>query len=147
MTLPPPHLHGSLAYRITRVQRLLRRSFFELMRRADLGELSPEQWWILAQIVHMPGCAQSELSDDLFGDRPNVTRMLERMEASGLIQRQGDDEDRRRRRVYPTKSGIELHDRGLRVAEVERQRLGEGLDPADVAATLRVLDALERLHR
>lgn len=143
----PPHLHASLAYRVTHAQRVLRRGFLALMRANDLGDLSPEQWWMLAQVAHQPGCTQVDLSDELFGDRPNVTRMLDRLEAAGLITRAADAEDARKRRVWLTDAGSLLTERVMRAVEQERARLYKGLDPDDVAATLRVLDALEQIHR
>lgn len=142
----PPHLQASLGYRIAHAQRVLRRGFLELMRRHGLGELTPEQWWMLAQIAHQNGATQSDLSDELFGDRPNVTRMLERMEAAGWIERRDDPEDGRKRRVHFTPAGRDLHDRTLRVVEAERGRLHGQLDPVDVATTLRVLATLEALQ-
>jgi MarR family transcriptional regulator, transcriptional regulator for hemolysin len=143
----PPHLHASVGYRIAHAQRVLRVGFLSLMRVNGLGELTPEQWWMMAQLADVGECAQSDLGNELFGDRPNVTRMLERMEAGGLVARATDPADARRRLVRLTPAGRDLHDRALRVVEAERARLGAALDPVDVAATLRVLAALEGLQR
>lgn len=113
----------------------------------QLGELTPEQWWMLAQIAHRTACTQSDLSDELFGDRPNITRMLERMESAGLVERSADPDDARKRIVRLTQAGRDLHDRTLRAVHAERVRLYDTLDPIDVATTLRVLDQLEALTR
>ncbi|MEA2828573.1 MAG: MarR family transcriptional regulator, organic hydroperoxide resistance regulator [Actinomycetota bacterium] len=59
--------------------------------------------------------SMGELADRLFCDASNVTGIVDRLEARGLVERQADPDDRRVRRLVLTDAGRELwqahHDR------------------------------------
>jgi DNA-binding MarR family transcriptional regulator len=57
---------------------------------------------ILRQLWPAEGCTQSELADRLCIQPATVTKMLQRMEQTNLIQRRGDPDDQRVSRVYLT---------------------------------------------
>lgn len=57
---------------------------------------------ILRQLWPAEGCTQSELADRLCVQPATVTKMLQRMEQTKLIERRGDPEDQRVSRVYLT---------------------------------------------
>jgi DNA-binding MarR family transcriptional regulator len=63
---------------------------------------------ILRQLWPAEGCTQSELADRLCIQPATVTKMLQRMEQTKLIERRGDPEDQRVSRVYLTDQGREL---------------------------------------
>src|SRR5262245_22627566 len=58
--------------------------------------LSPSQFNVLNLLTDHPrGCAQSELSRRLIMHRSNVTGLVDRLEARGLLVRKDDAHDRR----------------------------------------------------
>jgi DNA-binding MarR family transcriptional regulator len=63
---------------------------------------------ILRQLWPAEGCTQSELAERLCIQPATVTKMLQRMEQTKLIRRQGDPEDQRVSRVYLTDQGRAL---------------------------------------
>jgi DNA-binding MarR family transcriptional regulator len=63
---------------------------------------------ILRQLWPAEGCTQSELADRLCIQPATVTKMLQRMEQTNLIQRRGDPDDQRVSRVYLTDQGRAL---------------------------------------
>jgi DNA-binding MarR family transcriptional regulator len=63
---------------------------------------------ILRQLWPAEGCTQSELADRLCIQPATVTKMLQRMEQTRLIERRGDLEDQRVSRVYLTDQGRAL---------------------------------------
>jgi len=137
-------LDASLAYRIHRLQRLLRRHFLQAATARGFT-LTPEQFFVLTKLTQRDGQSQSELADAALHDRPNLTRMLGDLEERGLIARRPDPSDARRRLVHLTAAGARLH-AGF-VAQVvlpARGDLFDGLDPDDLAAAHAVFDALER---
>ncbi|MEZ4317468.1 MAG: MarR family transcriptional regulator [Myxococcota bacterium] len=138
-----PFLHASLAFRIHRLQRLLRRQFLRKAEEAGMA-MTPEQFFLLRKLVERDGQSQTELADDALQDRPNLTRMLRELDARGLIARREDPDDARRRLVHLTRAGQDLHDAFVaRVVEPTRDSLFAGLDPGDVATVHAVFDALE----
>jgi len=79
------------------------------------------------------GLCRNEVRDRLIAQVPDVTRLLDRMEAAGLIARQRDEQDRRLVTTTITQSGIRLLDRLKEpVAEVQRQHLGH-MTPGQLA--------------
>jgi DNA-binding MarR family transcriptional regulator len=86
-------------YQIYRIARLLRYKFQHDMRMVGL-DMTQEQYFILFQLWQKDGQYQAELADDLFGDTPNITRILDVMEKKGFINRRSDPGDRRKYRVF-----------------------------------------------
>ncbi|MDB6111225.1 MAG: MarR family transcriptional regulator [Pedosphaera sp.] len=72
-------------------------------------DLSPSQFNILNLLYdHPPGCTQIELSRRLIMHRSNVTGLVDRLEARGLLQRQASATDRRAFNVILTLAGQKL---------------------------------------
>jgi DNA-binding MarR family transcriptional regulator len=72
-------------------------------------DLSPSQFNILNLLYEQPdGCTQIDLSRQLIMHRSNVTGLVDRLEARGLLQRQDSLTDRRAFIVVLTTSGRKL---------------------------------------
>ncbi len=75
----------------------------------DRWDLSPSQFNILNLLYEQPdGCTQIELSRQLIMHRSNVTGLVDRLEARGLLQRQDSQTDRRAFIVVLTPVGRKL---------------------------------------
>ena len=135
-------VEDSLAWRVHRAARRLRQGFIRLTTSASL-DLTQETWFILNKLRNGDGSSQGALGDDLLDDRPNVARMVAALERRGLVVREVDDDDARRRLVFLNETGAALHDQMAGLAAAERERLFGDLDETDVVAFLRVLDHLE----
>jgi len=72
-------------------------------------DLSPSQFNVL-NLLHdqSAGCTQIELSRSLIMHRSNVTGLVDRLEARGLVQRHDSAHDRRAYRVVLTRAGKKL---------------------------------------
>lgn len=136
-------LETSLAFRIHRLQRLLRRHFLRESERHGY-RLTPEQFFLLDKLSRMDGQPQSALADEALQDRPNLTRMLREMEKHGWLVRRRDPSDARRRLVHLTRAGAELLE-GFHAEVVgpAREQLFSGLDEALIESCHAVLDHLE----
>ncbi|HEX7275788.1 MAG TPA: MarR family transcriptional regulator [Acidimicrobiales bacterium] len=84
--------------------------FFQRSAEFDLSAQQAKAFHELRQPLSM-----GELADRLFCDASNVTGIVDRLEARGLVERQPDPDDRRVRRLVLTDAGRELwqahHDR------------------------------------
>jgi DNA-binding MarR family transcriptional regulator len=77
-------------------------------------DLSPSQFNVLNLLYDQPdGCTQIELSRWLIMHRSNVTGLVDRLEARGLVQRRENAGDRRAHRVVLTVTGRKLIQRIL----------------------------------
>ena len=72
-------------------------------------DLSPSQFNVLNLLYNQStGCTQIELSRSLIMHRSNVTGLVDRLEARGLVQRRDSAHDRRAYRVVLTTAGKKL---------------------------------------
>ena len=79
--------------------RLLRRRFEA--KGAAFG-LSAAQWRLLVRLVKEEGVAQARLAELLEIEPISVSRLLDRMEEGGWVERRQDASDRRVRMIFPT---------------------------------------------
>lgn len=70
--------------------------------------ITRSQWWVLAFLSRRDGMTQSALALDLDLTKVAIGGLLDRMEASGFVERRSDPSDGRARRVYLTKAGSKL---------------------------------------
>mgnify|MGYP001488447026 CR=1 FL=1 len=85
----------------------------------------------MLQLWGKDGLTQSELGQCMGVEPPTVSKMLDRMERSGLIQRRQDLDDARVSRVYLTERGRALERPVLDVWRRLEERTVAGLTPAE----------------
>ncbi len=66
------------------------------------------QWWVLAFLSRRDGMTQTALAADLDLTKVAVGGLLDRMEASGFVERRADQSDGRARRVCLTRAGARM---------------------------------------
>jgi DNA-binding MarR family transcriptional regulator len=94
---------------IVRTAALLDHSFAKALEPFDL---TPTQYNVLRILRGSPdGLCRNEVGERLVTNVPDVTRLLDRMERCGLIQRQRNGKDRRYVTTRITDKGMKLVDR------------------------------------
>ena len=76
-------------------------------------ELAPAQMWAMLALDPAAPKPMSELAVRLRCDNSNVTGIVDRLEARGLVERRPGEHDRRMKMVAVTPAGVELRDRAL----------------------------------
>ena len=84
-----------------------------------------------------------ELAQKLTCVRSNITQLVDRLEADGLVKRIDDPSDRRGVRAELTKLGRERYAAGAKVMSKIHEDLGNQLSADDQAALKRALDAIK----
>ena len=74
-------------------------------------DLAPAQMWALNVLEPGKPKPMSELANRLRCDNSNVTGIIDRLEARGLVERKAGEKDRRVKTVVVTPAGEELRDR------------------------------------
>lgn len=69
------------------------------------------QEFILMHLWYSDGCIQTELVDEMCVQPATITKSLDRMEATGFVERRPDDQDGRVSRVYLTAEGRALQEK------------------------------------
>lgn len=107
--------------------------------RASSHGLSAAQWRLMAQLVKAEGAPQARLAGMLEIEPISVSRLLDRMEEGGWIERRPDPDDRRVRMVFPTERSRQAFGEIKRIAgDIYRDALA-GLPPGDRDALYRGL--------
>jgi DNA-binding MarR family transcriptional regulator len=70
--------------------------------------ITRSQWWVLAFLSRRDGMTQTALAADLDLTKVAIGGLLDRMEASDLVERRADPTDGRARRVHLAKAGQKL---------------------------------------
>lgn len=107
------------------VSRLRRSVFDDFMRPVGLTR---SQWWILAHLSRHDGMIQSDLANVLDLGKAALGGLLDRLEASQLIERRPDEMDRRVKRIYLTGKGTQAIQEMQVKSHVMSERILEGLD-------------------
>ncbi|MEU9379456.1 MarR family winged helix-turn-helix transcriptional regulator [Streptomyces sp. NPDC048255] len=137
---PSAVLDGPVSHAISRVSRLHRIAAGRVLR--DLG-LHPGQEFLMMHLWDSGAVRQSELIKAVGLDPSTVTKMLQRLEHSGHVQRRPDPSDRRASLVEATDTSCGLLVEVRRAwGELERQTL-DGLDDAERAELARLLGKVE----
>lgn len=95
--MKPENIERSVGLLIHDVSRLMRRRM-ELRLKSD--GLTRGQWTVLFHLFRFEGINQTSLADILDIEPISLVRILDRLEASGWIERRVDPNDRRARLLY-----------------------------------------------
>ena len=111
---------------------------------ADVApDVTPEQWFVIAQVAHRGPLRQVDLAEPVLGDPPNVSRLIDALVTRGHAERQPDPGDRRSWLVSLTPDGRRLADTILARAVAERSAVFAGFDDGELDALSRMLDRLD----
>ncbi len=97
--LPDPRFDAELLVLLTDVARMVRTV---ADRRARAQGMTRAQWLILFRLRSAPGMTQRELAVLLEVEPISVGRLIDRLEARGLVERRADPADRRVWRLHLT---------------------------------------------
>jgi len=123
----------------TQSSNLLRRTF-----QAHGFDLTPEQWGVLAALRDEEGVNQSQLGENTFKDRHNITRILGLLEKRGLVERRIDEGDRRAYRVFLTEAGRKEQKKLQGLVKTHQEGLFEGLKPEELAGLRQIFEHIVR---
>ncbi len=109
-----PRFHNWIE--VARVHALWKKVFSEAL--APLG-IQLAHYDVLANVFHHPGLTQQQLAEKLLVGRSAMSMLLPELERRALIERRGDEADRRVRRLWLTPDG-EAVTRQAMAVHVER---------------------------
>lgn len=128
-----------IAFTIMDVARMLRT--YADQRARQFG-ISRAQWTVLVRIDRTEGLKQSELAEILDLQPISLTRLLDRLAESGLIERRPDPNDRRANRLYLKPAARPLLDQ---LADIGADMMATVLDGLDNKTVERMLGELDQV--
>ncbi len=134
-------IHDSIGFNLFIVTAGLKTGLARVLRPFDI---TPEQFATLSLLQEKDGIQQSVISNLLLKDRPNISRILERLQQKKLVRRQVDSQDRRAIHVYITPSGKKMFsDIESCVAEYRSQAY-RGLSRAEQQQLIEMLQLISK---
>src|ERR1700682_3325540 len=131
----------NMGFLLADVARLMRRNFD---RRAQQIGLSRAQWQVLAWLKRNEGISQAGLADLLERSPMTLVRLIDKLEAAGLVQRRPKPGDRRSYQLYLADHAHPLLDRLWEMGAETRREAQAGISKADEALLMEVLATIRR---
>lgn len=103
---------------------------------------SRSRWMVLLYISRNDAIPHRELAERLGIESPTLVRLVDRMEADGLLERRADESDRRVKRLHLSSEGHKEVERIRAYAADLRKELLAGLDKTELAITQEVLQKI-----
>jgi flavin reductase (DIM6/NTAB) family NADH-FMN oxidoreductase RutF/DNA-binding MarR family transcriptional regulator len=128
-----------LAYLLARASHIVSGEFHEALRQ---WRLSVPEWRVLACLCDAEGLGVSELAAMAIMKQPRMTKLLDRLEAEGLVERRPDPHDRRRVLIHPTGEGRKRVAPALEAAKVHEARVLAPFTGEERAVIKHALDLL-----
>src|SRR6476620_10083221 len=126
----------TLPFEIGETAHALRKAFDR--RAVGLG-VTRAQWKVLFRLERQPGLRQIELADMLDIEPITLSRIVDRLEEAGFVERVADPADRRAWRLHVTVQARPLVEKLRRVADEMIAEAFAGIDPKEIEITRAVL--------
>jgi DNA-binding MarR family transcriptional regulator len=128
-----------LGFLLADASRLLRRRFERESR--DIP-MTPAQLRIIARLSRREGLGQAALAGLLDIEPMTLSRHVDRMEASGLVERRPDPSDRRARQLFTTEKSRALLQPMREKAEAIYEQVQAGMSAAERATLIAALETI-----
>jgi|SRR5437016_4643762 len=137
----PPALADDLMFSLITVGRAMEE---RLEHALDQVGLSMPKYGLLNHLVESgEALTLGQCADRMTCVRSNMTQLMDRLEAEGLVKRVEDPSDRRAVRASVTPLGLERHAAGARVIKKVKKDFAKTLAGIDQAALQRALQAMK----
>lgn len=131
-----PRFHRDILFLLHDVARLLH---VDADKRARAHGMTRAQWGILLWLERQPGISQKELAELLEVEPITVARLIDRLEARGMVERRPDPKDRRIWRLHLLPPAHDV------LSEINHQRtdmtlmVSRGLEPGTMDLLIEAL--------
>jgi DNA-binding MarR family transcriptional regulator len=131
---------GQVLRALVRAAHAVEDRFEEVLARVELS--GPKFVALTALTQAGEPLSLGELAAQLTCVRSNITQLVDRLEADGLVRRVEDPTDRRGKRAAVTPLGVKRQSAGARQVEKVKKELGKTLAGLDHDALVRVVSLL-----
>ncbi|RBP97100.1 MarR family transcriptional regulator [Rhodobacter sp. 140A] len=135
----PPIPDESLGFLLTDATRAIRRRFEQ--RATELG-LSSAQWRVLVHLLRRGPLSQARLAEFLEIEPISVSRLVDRMQEAGWVEREPDPNDRRVKLVVAKRKAHAAFENARQIADDLYEQALAGLPPGALDT---LTDALRRI--
>jgi len=125
--------------RLNVLARVLRNNFDRDV--SALG-VTRSQWAMIAVVFRDPGAMQRQIADVLEMSEASAGRLIDRLCADGLLERQDKQDDRRAKAVYVTDAAKPLLEQLSEIATLSEERIFDGFSKDELDSLKLALDRI-----
>lgn len=107
-------------------------------------DLTKGQYLYIVRIFENPGIIQEQLIDLIKVDRSTATRALQKLEASGFIEKKSDMTNKKIKRLFPTEKGKTVYPFIKSENEYSDQMALEGFSQEETDAAFQLLQRIRK---
>jgi DNA-binding MarR family transcriptional regulator len=135
----PKFVDNYLSYLLSRAGHTVYREFHVQVQEAGLSSL---EWRVLATLSDGDGLTVGELAREVLAEQSTLTKLVQRMELAGWVQRGADTSDARRTLVFETAQGRAVVSALLKAAKKHEAQLLAGFSTSEITALKKILRVL-----
>ena len=135
-----------IIYSLTEAQRILMAHLKDRLSAEGLS-ITVVQAGMLFLLGQRDGRTMTELSRLLFTENSSMTRLVDRMEKAGLVQRRTDPQDRRTLTISITEAGRKQAAAAKKIVRGVNEDIKARLSPEELEVLKRVLGRLKRSYK
>jgi len=136
------HIHGEIGRLIARLARIWRRESDQALSDHGLSYATAIPLLVLSR--QGENVRQGVLADELGIEGPSLVRLIDLLQAEGLVERREDPTDRRAKTLHLTKAGEAKVEETNRVLRRVRASLLKDIGAEELAITFETLQRIER---
>ncbi|WP_063684537.1 MarR family winged helix-turn-helix transcriptional regulator [Bradyrhizobium stylosanthis] len=142
------HIHAEIGRLVTRLGRIWRRESDQALSDHGLSYATAIPLLVLSR--QGENVRQGVLADELGIEGPSLVRLIDLLQAEGLVERREDPTDRRAKTLHLTKAGAAKVEETNRILRRVRASLLRDIGPEELAIAFETLQRIEqrasRLH-
>lgn len=142
MSSSQAHIHGEIGRLITRLARIWRRESDQALSDHGLSYATAIPLLVLSR--QGENVRQGVLADELGIEGPSLVRLIDLLQAEGLVARREDPTDRRAKTLHLTKAGEAKVEETNRILRRVRASLLKDIRADELAITFETLQRIER---
>ena len=143
MDAPYYDFFNSLGYLTGKTHRLLAARLNRALAGAGL-DITAEQWGVLGQLWNEDGLTQEAICRAMQLEKSSLSRLLDGMEAKGLIARRKDERDARCKRVFLAEGAEPLREKCLALVQENMKMAQRGIPQGTLDLCRGVLQAMQK---
>lgn len=130
-----------LIFALTRIQTRVMAHMKQELQKAGVA-FSPGQIGILLVLENVGQTSMGDLSQTLEIDNAAITRLVDKLEKQGLVERRINPDDRRQILIAPTATGLEKARIVKRIAQATNKKITEGFTREEIDTYARMNQAI-----
>ena len=130
---------NSLGFKVNRLAIILRQRLVHKFNESGF-DVTAEEWILLNRLWQVDGRSQNELAESTIRDQTTVTRLVDKMEKKGFVNRKKQDKDRRIVLAYLTEKGKSLENKLIPIAMDTLSQASKGISKKEMDITLSTLN-------